>query len=109
MCLEWHLRYEETSEEIWTIDIMHIKNESPNAGMIEQVADSIQQVLTNDMREKILKLKHECYTQNIKVAGIEIYKAVIEHQIQNFEDLMTWKSQQTNRNIYLWKPKVQKH
>ena len=27
MCLEWHLMYEETPERIWTIDIMHIKNE----------------------------------------------------------------------------------
>lgn len=28
MCLEWHLLYEEVPERIWTIDIMHIKNES---------------------------------------------------------------------------------
>ena len=46
MCLEWHLLYEEVPERIWTIDIMHIKNESLYAGVIERVTEKISSVLT---------------------------------------------------------------
>lgn len=106
MCLEWHLQYEESPEEIWTIDIIHIKNESPYAGMVERVTDSINRVLTNDLRDKILQLKDDCYQQNTKVMGIEIYEAVIEHQIYDFDNLMEWKNKRAKSDISLWEPKV---
>ena len=59
MCLEWHLWYEETQERIWTIDIIHIKNESAYAGVIERVTEKIKSVLTEKQRQIILKIKWE--------------------------------------------------
>jgi hypothetical protein len=59
MCLEWHLLYEEVPERIWTIDIMHIKNESLYAGVIERVTEKISSVLTEKMKQTILKIKWE--------------------------------------------------
>ncbi len=106
MCLEWHLQYEESPEEIWTIDIIHIKNESPYAGMVERVTDSINRVLTNDLRDKILKLKDECHQHNARVMGIEIYEAVIEHHIHTLEGLTEWKNKRAKSDISLWEPKV---
>ena len=53
MCLEWHLLYEEVPERIWTIDIMHIKNESLYAGVIERVTEKISSVLTEKMKQTI--------------------------------------------------------
>jgi len=108
MCLEWHLTYEETSERIWTIDIIHIKNESPFAGMIENVTESIKEIMTDDLRRKILELKYECSKRNKKVAGIEIYEAVIDNNIETFEELEKWRSSRKEKSISLWKAKYKK-
>ncbi len=106
MCLEWHLNYEETPQRVWTIDIIHIKNESPYAGMIENVTNSINKILTDELKSKILELKYECGKRNEKVAGIEIYEAVIDNNIGTFEELQDWRKSKENIEISLWEPKI---
>lgn len=106
MCLEWHLNYEETPDRIWTIDIIHIKNESLYAGVIEEVTNSIHKILTDELRRKILKLKHKCNIRNVKVAGIEIYEAVIDNNIETYEELQSWRNSREGIEISLWKPKI---
>ena len=106
MCLEWHLIYEESPDRLWTIDIIHIKYESPFAGMVEGVTESINKVLTDELRSKILKLKWECSQQNEKIAGIEIYEAVIDKNIETLEELKEWKNSKENIGISLWKPGI---
>lgn len=104
MCLEWHLSYTDNENRTWIIDIIHIKNESPYAGMIESVTESIADVLTDDFRTKILNLKHERSKHGEKVAGILIYEAVIDHDIQTFEELKNWLNTRKESAISLWKP-----
>lgn len=107
MCLEWHLSYEETAELIWTIDIIHIKNESPYVGVIERVTEKINSVMTDKLRQTILKIKWESEQQKEKLLGIDIYQAVIEHGIKTFEDFQKWKRNRPNIGISLWEPNVE--
>jgi hypothetical protein len=106
MCLEWHLSYEETPERVWTIDIMHIKNESPYAGVIERVTEKIKTVLTAELRHTILKIKWESERKEEKYHGIDIYQAVIDEGIKTFEDFKIWKRSKKEVGISLWEPNL---
>jgi hypothetical protein len=107
MCLEWHLWYKETQERIWTIDIIHIKNESAYAGVIERVTEKIKSVLTEKQRQIILKIKWESEKRSEKYSGIDIYQAVIDEGIANFEDFKTWNKNKKNIAISMWEPSVE--
>jgi len=103
-CLEWHLTFQDDDNRIWTIDIIHIKNDSRYAGMIERVTEKINQKLTDKIREDILRIKWESSQSNDKIIGIEIYQAVIEGGAQNYEDFKEWKKHQPDTYISLWEP-----
>ncbi len=105
MCLEWHLSYEETPFRIWTIDIIHIMNESPYAGMIERVTGKINAVMTDKWRNAILKIKWESSRKNEKVIGIEVYQAVIDDGVETYDDFKTWEMNRKSTGISLWEPK----
>lgn len=105
MCLEWHLTYEENPTRIWTIDIIHIKNNSPFVGMIERVTKKIKNSLTTKIKKDILNIKYLSEQEKIKIPSIEIYEAVISHNITNFKEFKIWKNNRTNSNISLWEPK----
>jgi hypothetical protein len=107
MCLEWHLLYEVVPERIWTIDIMHIKNESLYAGVIERVTEKISSVLTEKMKQTILKIKWESERHKEKIFGIDIYQAVIEENIDTFQDFQIWKQNKKDVGISLWEPCVE--
>ncbi|WP_372935015.1 hypothetical protein [Mariniphaga sediminis] len=104
MCLEWHLLYEEKPERIWTIDIIHIKNESPYAGMIERVTDKISAVLSEPLKKKILNIKWESEQGTEKIPGIEIYQAVIDDGVETFEAFEIWRKNRQHAEISLWEP-----
>lgn len=104
MCLEWHLSYQEAHDRIWTIDIMHIKNESPYVGMIERVTEKINSALTEELKQIILNIKWECNRQNEKTHGIDIYQAVIGKGIKTFEDFKKWNQNRKEMEISLWEP-----
>ena len=106
MCLEWHLWYEETPDRIWTIDMMHIKNNSPYAGVIERVTEKIKSVVTEKQKQAILKIKWESKRQNEKFIGIDIYQAVIDEGIETFEDFKTWHNINKRPAISMWEPSV---
>ena len=107
-CLEWHLSYEETPERIWTIDLIHIKNDSPYAGVIERVTGKINSVMNERLRHTILKIKYESEQQKEKYLGIDIYQAVIDDGIETFEDFKRWKQNKKDVGISLWEPHVKR-
>ena len=106
MCLEWHLFYEERPNRIWTIDIIHIRNESPYAGMIERVTDKINTVMTDQLKDSILKIKWESEQNGEKIPGIEVYQAVIDNGIKTLDDFRIWKKNNKNTRISLWEPQL---
>ena len=104
MCLEWHLSYQETPGRIWTIDIMHIKNESAYVGVIERVTGKIKAALTGKTKQTILEIKWECNRQKEQARGIDIYQAVIGEGIETFEDFKNWNRTRKKEAISLWEP-----
>ncbi len=108
MCFEWHLSYEEDPQQIWTIDIIHIDKRSPYAGMIERVTEKINAVMTEKLKESILKIKHECEQNDEKIPGITIYQAVIDDKTETYEDFTEWRKDKKRDGISLWEPRLDK-
>jgi hypothetical protein len=101
-----HLHYLDNDNNKWRIDIIFIKNNSPYVGKAENIRDIINNNITQDQRNKILRIKNELYKNNIEFHGIEVYKAVIEFAISTTEDFIKWKGE--NANIKLWEINNQK-
>nr|WP_321397934.1 hypothetical protein [uncultured Desulfobacter sp.] len=78
-------------------------NESTYAGHFETVAERITAVLTPEMRANILRIKNSIPIEK-KVMGIQVYKAVIEHGIQDIDSFWTWKEQNPDDGIITWMP-----
>ena len=100
-CIEWHLFYKENDKdynEIWQIDIIHILEGSYYDGYFEKVAHDIMNMLTEEKRNIILKLKYET-PYNTKIMGIEYYKAVLQYNVTNFEDFIKWRDKQLFNGI----------
>ncbi len=100
-CFEWHIWYEDDDRNLWQIDIIQIKSGSFYDGYFERVADTIKDAMTADMKQTILKLKFET-PDNLKIAGIEYYKAVIQDGITNFDDFLKWRSEHHFEGIIEW-------
>lgn len=58
-CVEWHAWYEDADNELWQVDMIHIRKGSRYDGYFEQVAERISAVLTDETRQAILRLKYE--------------------------------------------------
>lgn len=100
-CLEWHAWYQDQEE--WQIDMIHIVQGSKYAGYFERQAERILAVMSEQQRETILRLKFETPNE-IKIAGIEIYQAVIESGVTTFEELQQWRANRTQNGIIEWIP-----
>ncbi|KLI32149.1 phosphoglycerate mutase family protein [Brachyspira hyodysenteriae] len=100
-CIEWHLFYQGNdidNNEIWQIDIIHILEGSYYDGYFEKVSDDIMSMLTEEKRNIILKLKYET-PNNIKIMGIEYYKAVLKYDIKTFDEFIKWRDKQLFNGI----------
>ncbi|KLI25655.1 hypothetical protein A9X77_12510 [Brachyspira hyodysenteriae] len=100
-CIEWHLFYQGNdidNNEIWQIDIIHILEGSYYDGYFEKVADDIMSMLSEEKRNIILKLKYET-PDNIKIIGIEYYKAVLKYDIKTFDEFIKWRDKQLFNGI----------
>ena len=102
-CLEWHIFYKDIFDKIWQIDIIHMPEKSKYHGYFEHVTERISSILTDEMRYKILKLKYET-PDDIKIAGIEYYRAVIEGGISTYNDFMNWRKELPSIGIIEWCP-----
>ncbi len=103
MCLEWHAYYEDQDGLLWQIDMIHIKKESPYAGMMEKVAERISTLLTPEITETILQIKYDT-PDDVKIMGIEVYKAVIQNGVKNYREFIEWRKTQPSEKILTWMP-----
>ena len=101
-CIEWHLFYRDDyyadNIEIWQIDIIHILEGSYYDGYFEKVADDVMNMLTEEKINIILKLKYET-PDNIKIMGIEYYKAVLKDNVETYEEFIKWRDKQLFNGI----------
>ncbi|WP_157154728.1 phosphoglycerate mutase family protein [Brachyspira murdochii] len=101
-CIEWHLFYRDDYNadniEIWQIDIIHILEGSYYDGYFEKAADDVISMLTEEKRNTILKLKYET-PDDLKIMGIEYYKAVLKYNVQTYEEFIKWRYKQSFNGI----------
>lgn len=99
--LEWHALYQD--EQLWQIDMIHIVQGSKYAGYFERVAQRILAVMSEAQKEQILRLKFET-PDNLKIAGIEYYQAVLQKGITDFKEFMQWRKNRPQGAIIEWIP-----
>ena len=102
-CIEWHSWYEHSDKSIWKLDIIHIRKGSYYDGFFEEVTDKVIQKLTPETKEAILRIKHELGEKS-DVPGIQIYHAVLEHDVKNYADFIQWQKENPLNSILEWVP-----
>ena len=101
-CFEWHLQYETDNGRIWQIDVIQIKRGSLYDGYFEKQNSAIKEAMSEEMRRTILKLKFET-PDDMKIPGIEYYKAVIQDGVRDFSSLIKWREHNHSENgIIIW-------
>lgn len=100
-CFEWHIWVEDRNGSLWQIDMIQILSGSKYDGWFEAVADKIKNAMTEEMRQTVLKLKFET-PDDLKIGGIEYYKAVIQDGITDFDAFLKWRSKQNFNGIIEW-------
>lgn len=102
-CIEWHAWYQDTEDELWQIDMIHIKKGSRYDGYFEKVAERISTVMTEEMKQAILKLKYET-PETEKIMGIEYYQAVIRDGVRSFPEFEEWRKAHPVTGVMEWVP-----
>ena len=102
-CVEWHAWYQEPDDELWQIDMIHIRKGSHYYGYFEKVAERIGLLLTDETRLAILQLKDET-PETEKIIGVEYYQAVIRDGIRNYADFQEWRKQHPVTGVVEWMP-----
>lgn len=100
-CFEWHLSCADSDNQLWQIDIIQIKQSSKYDGYFEKIAEKIKAAMTEEQKQTILKLKFET-PENIKISGMEYYKAVIQDKVKNMDELLEWKEKHHFSGIIEW-------
>lgn len=102
-CIEWHVWYAYSQDELWKMDMIHILKGSRYDGYFERMAERIKAVLTQEEKETILRLKYET-PDTEKIIGMEYYQAVIRDGIKTYADLQTWRKEHPFERIIEWMP-----
>lgn len=102
-CIEWHVWYQDTDSELWQIDMIHIQEGSRYDGYFEKVAERISNVLTDETRESILRLKYET-PDSEKIIGIEYYQAVIRDGVRSYPEFEEWRKRHSMTGVVEWMP-----
>ena len=102
-CIEWHAFYRDEDNDIWQIDMIHIERGSRYDGYFEHVADRISELLTDEMRSTILRLKYET-PDTEKIAGIEYYRAVIDGGVATYDELSAYRRLHPLNGVDDWIP-----
>lgn len=102
-CIEWHVWYEDADMNLWKFDMIHIRKGSKYDGVVERVTDAITSRLTPEIRETILQIKFDV-PNGMLIPGIEIYHAVFEGGVRNYEELEVWRKSNPLTNSLDWLP-----
>lgn len=102
-CIEWHVWYQDTNNENWKFDMIHINKGSKYDGYMERVTDRISEVLTPETKQAILQIKYDV-PEGISIPGIEIYHAVLTDRIHSYADFMEWRKKHPLSGVLEWLP-----
>lgn len=102
-CVEWHAWYEDAEGELWQLDMIHIRRGSRYDGYFEKVAARISEMLTDETREAILRLKYETPDAE-KIMGVEYYQAVLRDGVRRYAELEEWRKLHPVAGVVEWMP-----
>lgn len=102
-CIEWHAWYQDEDNGLWKMDMIHILKGSRYDGYFEKMANRIVEVLTQETRETILKLKYETPDTEYCM-GVEYYQAVIRDGVRTYSEFEEWRKQHPVTGIIEWIP-----
>ena len=102
-CIEWHAWYQDTEGELWKLDLIHIQKGTTYDGYVEKVTERITDLLTPETKQAILRIKYDI-PDTEKVAGIEIYRAVLAGGIRTYSDFTRWRCTHPYVGIVDWMP-----
>lgn len=102
-CVEWHAWYRDADGERWQIDMIHLVKGSRYDGYFERMAARIAEVVTEEQRETILRLKYETPADK-KIMGVEYYQAVIRDGVCTYAGLEAWRAAHPVDGIVEWIP-----
>ncbi|MCC8020136.1 MAG: phosphoglycerate mutase family protein [Rikenellaceae bacterium] len=102
-CIEWHAWYRESDGTVWTLDMIHIQRGTFFDGYMERFADRLTDVLTPETRDAVLRVKYEV-PDGQSYPGVEVYRAVLEGGVRDYEGFLRWREQNPPDHITLWMP-----
>lgn len=102
-CVEWHAWFRDAENELWQIDMIHIRKGSRYDGYFERFAERLSAVLTDETRRIILELKFET-PETEKIMGIEYYQAVIRDGVRSYSEFEKWRALHPPTGIVEWMP-----
>ena len=102
-CIAWHISYEDTPGKIWQIDIIHIESGSRYDGYFELMAERINERLSQEQRETVMRLKYET-PDNEVIHGVEYYQAVMEDGVKSLHELRMWVLENRKPGGSYWMP-----
>ena len=102
-CLEWHAKYRDKNGDCWQIDMIHMADGSRWDGYFEKIAERIGAVMSPKQKETILRLKFAT-PDDVKIAGIEYYMAVLRDRIEDYEQFLQWRQTHQQTGIVDWIP-----
>lgn len=102
-CIEWHAWKEGADGRLWQIDMIHILAGSRYDGYFEKMARRIVEVMTEEQRHTILKLKYDT-PDSEKIMGVEYYQAVIRDGVSTYSDFEKWRNDNPVNGIVEWMP-----
>ncbi|MCC8147025.1 MAG: phosphoglycerate mutase family protein [Bacteroidales bacterium] len=102
-CVEWHALFEDKNQDLWKLDLIHIRKGSKYDGVVEKVADAICNKLTPELREIILRIKYDMPKEAI-IPGIEVYHAVFTGKVRTYDELLNWRKSNPLTNSLDWLP-----
>ena len=95
--------YKSDDGEIWQFDIIHIEEGTEYDGYFERMADRIVEVMTQEQKDLILRLKFET-PEGKDYHGVEYYEAVIADGITTMAEFEKWVTEHRKKNPYYWIP-----
>lgn len=101
--LYWRIDYQDQQGIMWDIDNWLVPFSHPHAGMAENFAKAMQQVLTDETRQIILEIKSQSLPQN-KIRGIDVYKAVLSGGVRDREQFVKWIASNPSVEMETWQP-----
>jgi hypothetical protein len=87
----------------WSIDTWFVSR-GPFAYHTDRFADAMCARLDNELRLRILEIKYKGHCNNLRLRGIDIYKAVLRDGIETYDEFEKWLEKNPSERLDPWMP-----